>query len=259
MKPSTLLTTPFLAVVLFCIASCGDQDNKKSDDTAADSTATTAATPNSTASTIINTPQDMMVVRHKVADFNKFLAIYDANDSLRLANGVHSYVIGRGLKDSNTVQVTLKVDDINKAKAFAKNPSLKQAMQRSGVIGAPLINFTTMTYQDTATINSDLRSRTTFMVKDWDRWHRFVDSNITQQRIFLPVDSSRQTRKDNGLVPRAYGHDVDDNHKVTYILALTDTAKAYAYWKSDQLKKLQAASGVASPAERFVYRVVKRY
>ena len=186
-----------------------------------------------------------MEVRHKVADFKKWLASYDANDSLRLANGVHSYVIGRGVKDSNTVQVALKVDDINKAKAFAKHPSLKQAMQKSGVIGAPLINFTTMTYQDTGTIDSDLRSRTTLTAKDWDRWQR-------------SHDSSRQTRNDNGLMDRAYGHDIDNNHKVTLILAVIDTAKAFAFWKSDQLKKLQAAGGVSQP-ERFVYRVVKRY
>ncbi|MBD0285193.1 MAG: hypothetical protein ICV53_04105 [Flavisolibacter sp.] len=248
MKPSTLLSTPLLAVVLFCIASCGGQDNKNGTDTTttADSTSATTATTNPSRSTITTTPQDMMVVRLKVADFNKWKASYDAHDSMRLASGVHSYVIGRGVKDSNTVLVAVKVDDINKAKAFAKNPSLKQAMQKGGVVGAPLINFTTMTYQDTGTISDELRSGTTFTVKDWDRW----------QRSF---DSSEQTRRDNGLMLRAYGHDVDDNHKVTVVVALTDTAKAYAFWKSDQLKKLQAASGVASQPERFIYRVIKRY
>ena len=39
--------------------------------------------------------------------------------------------------DSNMVMVALKADDMAKAKAFAKDPSLKKAMQKGGVTGAP--------------------------------------------------------------------------------------------------------------------------
>jgi len=246
MKPSIFLSKPLLAVVLFFVASCGSQGDKESTDTTSTTDSTTTASTNPAPSTITTTPQDMMVVIHKVADFKKWMTSYDAHDSMRLASGVHSYVIGRGLKDSNTVLVAVKVDDITKAKAFAKDPSLKKAMQKSGVVGAPVINFTTMTFQDTARINYDLRSRTTFKVKDWDRWKK-------------SFDSSHQTKRDNGLVLRAYGHDVDDNHKVTVVTALVDTAKAYAWWKSDELKKLREASGATSQPERFIYHMVKRY
>ena len=83
-------------------------------------------------------------------------------------------------------------------------------------------------------------------VSDWDKW----------QRSF---DSSRQVRLDNGLIDRAFGHDADDNKKVSLVVAVTDTAKANAFWKSDQLKKLRAGSGTTSEPERFVFRVVKRY
>ena len=249
MKSSNLLTLPFTALIIFCIASCGEQDKKQSTETTstADSTTTAShATANVTPSTIITTPQSMMIVIHKVANFNKLVTTYDTFDSLRLANGIHSYIIGRSVKDSNTVLVSTKVDDINKAKAFAKNSSLKQAMQKSGVVGAPHISFITMTFQDTATINADLRSMTTFTVKDWNKW---------QKRF----DSTRQTRIDNGLADRAYGHDADDDHKVTVVVALMDTAKAHSFWKSDQLKKLQEASGHTTKTERFIFRVAKRY
>src|SRR6266536_1949952 len=142
------------------------------------------------------------------------------------------------MQDSNMVVVAVKVDDVDKAKAFAKDPSLKKAMQKGGVTGAPSIMFSTMVFQDTATINSDLRSSTTFTVKDWDAW----------QKAF---DSTRQERMDNGLMLRAYGHDVDDNHKVRVVMALTDTAKAFAYWKSDMIKKRMAESGVIGQPDRF--------
>ena len=99
--------------------------------------------------TIVTTPQNMMVVTHKVADFAKWKTSYDEHDSLRLANGIHSYVIGRGMQDSNMVLVAVKVDDMAKAKAFAKDPSLKKAMQKGGVTGAPTISFITTIWQDT--------------------------------------------------------------------------------------------------------------
>jgi hypothetical protein len=247
MKFYSFLPATLFGMFLFCMASCGEQNDQK-DDVTSDSMTndTTAATKTTAPSTIVTTPQNMMIVRHKVADFDKWLASYEAHDSIRLANGVHSYVIGRGVTDPNMILVATKVGDIEKAKAFGKSSQLKQAMQKAGVTGKPDIRFTTMTYQDTGIISADLRSRTTFTVKNWDNW----------QRSF---DSSRQVRIDNGLIDRAYGHDADDNKKVTLVVAVTDTAKANAFWKSDQLKQLRARSGAMGEPERFLFRVVKRY
>jgi hypothetical protein len=42
-------------------------------------------------------------------------------------------------------------------------------------------------------------------------------------------------------------------------VAINDTAKASAFWKSDLLKQQRAESGVTSEPKRFVYRVVQRY
>jgi hypothetical protein len=253
MKLPIFSIRPLLPLILLCIASCGGNENKStSETTTKDSTSTTTTnetptnTSTSSSSAIVTTPQSMMVVRHKVTDFNKWLMSFEAHDSMKMASGIHNYVIGRGVKDSNIILVATKVDDLDKAKAFGKSPDLKMAMQKSGVVGAPMVNYTTMVYQDTGTINTDLRSRTTFTVKDWDKWLK-------------GFDSSRQIRKDNGITDRAIGHDAGDNHKVTVVVALMDTAKAMAFWKSDQLKKLQAAGGVTSTPERFIYRVVKKY
>jgi hypothetical protein len=240
-----------LACMLLCVAmpffftSCGGDGSEKkmsTDSTAADSTKV-AVTPKITT---ITAPQDMMVVTHKVSNFAKWKTSYEAHDSMRLVNGIHSYVIGRGAQDSNMVLVAVKVDDMAKAKSFAKDPSLKQAMQKGGVTGMPSFAFVTMTFQDTATISSDLRSRTTFTVKDWNAW----------QKSF---QEGEQERLANGITVRAFGHDADNDKKVVLVTALIDTTKAYAYWKSDMLKQRRAASGVVGEPERFVYKVVKRY
>jgi len=166
---------------------------------------------------------------------------------MRLANGIHSYVIGRGFLDSNTVLVAVKVDDMAKAKAFAKDPSLKKAMQKGGVIGAPDITFFTALWQDTAQLGSTtLRSRTTFTVKDWDAW----------EKSFM---GAKQERLDNGITDRVIGHDVDNDKKVSLVTAVVDTAKAFAYYKSDALKKRREAGGVIGEPKRFLFYVVKRY
>jgi hypothetical protein len=247
MKQSKFLLMLFGASMPFFLTSCGGGEEKKSSEATTDTTATTATTTAvAPVNTIITTPQNMVIVRHKVANFAKWMVAYEGHDSARLADGLHSYVISRDAKDSNMVMVALKADDLAKAKAFSKDPSLKKAMQKGGVMGAPMIKFYTMVFQDTAAIDSKLRAATMFKVKDWDGWKR-------------SFDSTHALKTDNGLMLRAYGYDPGDNHNVVIVAAVQDTAKANAYWNSDMLKQRRAASGVVGKPDRFVYTVVKRY
>ena len=246
---SRLICPVSLGMVFFCLSACNSNEEKKtttgttSSDTAV---TTTTATESAPASTIVTTPQVMMVVKHKIGNYAKFKESYDAHDSLRLANGMHSYVIGRNPGDSNMILVVVKADDVAKAKAFSKDPSLKQAMQKAGVVGAPAISLVTMVWQDTATLTGAVRSMTSFTVKDWAAWEK-------------AFQEGQQERIDNGLVVRTYGHDVDNDKKVTLVTAITDSAKAAAYWKSDLLKKRREAGGVIGEPNRFLFRVVQRY
>src|SRR4029079_6691412 len=111
------ITALLYSAVVFFLISCGSNEQKDNTSNTSDSTTTSTDNP-STASTVVTTPQNMIVVTHKVANFAKWKASYDAHDSTRLAYGVHNYVIGRGIEDSNMVLVAIKVDDINKAKEF---------------------------------------------------------------------------------------------------------------------------------------------
>jgi len=250
MKRSRISSYLFMAtLVLFY--SCGSNESSKTEattDTSAAATpaASSPATSATPASTTTTTPTGMMVVVHKVKDFNKWKASYDAHDSLRLAFGVHNYVVGRGVKDSSMVLVATKVDDMGKAKAFGKSADLKQAMQKSGVVGTPTVKFVIMEFLDSANISTTLRSRSTFTVKDWDAWRR-------------SFDSTRNLNTDNGLVVRGYGHDADNKNNVTIVTAITDTAKASAFWKSDLVKQRRKAAGVTSEPVRFVYQMVQHY
>src|SRR3984957_1664927 len=237
MKLARFSNSLFFVGVVLLLSACGSGGNEKT--AATDSTASTDTAAKAQAvNTIITTPQNVEVVTHKVADFAKWLGAYESHDSARLANGLHNYVIGRGLEDSNIVTVVLRVDDTSKAKAFAKDPGLKAAMKKGGVLGAPTMTSITETWQDTAKIESAFRSRATYQVKDWDAWLK-------------GFEDGKQERMDNGIVDRAVGHDLDDNKKVYVVTLLSDTAKAFAYYKSDALKKRMEAGGVIGKPVRF--------
>jgi hypothetical protein len=245
MKLARFSNSLFYVGMVLLLSSCGSGGNEKT--AATDSTASADSAAKAQAvNTIVTTPQNVVVVTHKVADFAKWFAAYEGHDSARLASGLHSYVIGRGLEDSNMVTVVLRVDDTAKAKAFAKDPGLKAAMKKGGILGAPTMAFVTETWQDTAKIEQALRSRVTYMVKDWDAWVK-------------GFEAGKQERMDNGIVDRAFGHDLDDNKKVYVVTVLSDTAKAFAYYNSDALKKRRLASGVIGDPVRFLYRLVKHY
>ena len=234
------------AIISLFYLSCGDGEDKKTDTDAKMADTTAVAPEPVVVNTISTTPQNMVIIRHKVADFAKWQAAYDGHDSARLANGLHNYVIGRGIADSNMVMIALKADDIAKAKAFAKDPGLKQAMQKGGVMGAPTVQYETTFFQDTLKLTTQIRSMTQFMVKDKDAWVK-------------SFDEGKQERDDNGISARVIATDADNNKKIMLVTALADTAKARAYWNSDALKKRREAGGVIGVPERFVFQVVKRY
>ena len=225
-----------MATTLFFI-SCNDE--KKDAETA---TPTTVEKVN----TIVTTPQLMMMVKHKVKDYATFKTVYDSHDSARLANGLHSYVIGRGMDDSMMVLVALKADNLEKAKAFSKDATLKTAMQKAGAVGVPEISFINAVWQDTVNVGSIPRVLTSFTVKEFD----------VAKKGF---EEGRQERIDNGVADRQYGHDADDNHKVSMVTALNDVEKAKAYWASDAVKKRIEAGGLTTQPKRFIFNITARY
>jgi hypothetical protein len=245
MKHRTLLLSLAGLLAMF-LTACGGKEEKTTTDSTTMTTDTTMhTTTTTTPATPATTTATVMVVKHKVANFNKWMASYDEHDSMRVASGLHNFVIGRGIPDSNMVMVAVKVDDTAKAKAFAKDPSLKKAMQKGGVLGSPNIMIYNTTFLDNGQA-SNLRVMSTETVKDWDAWK-------------TAFENGKQLRTDNGLMDRAIGHDINDNHKISVVLALTDSAKGMSFLKSDTIKKRMAAAGVVGQPSRYYYHVVKTY
>jgi hypothetical protein len=243
MKLSRFFATTAVALsTLLFLSSCNNSsDEKKADETKTDATAVQPAEPATPAK-----PANVLIIKHKVANFTKWMALYESHDSARLAYGLHNYVVSRGAKDTNMVMVALRMDDANKAKEFAAMPDLKERMKKGGVLGMPAFNYLDVQMLDNSTNASASRVMIWHKVKDWDAWKKEFDSH-------------KQVRMDAGLTDRALAYSVGDNHMVSIVAVVNDMKKAEAFMISKDLKDKMTAAGVEGPPAIFFYNVVKSY
>ena len=241
MKQFKSFTTMTAAVsILTLLFSCGSGDEKTTKETTQDTTQVKAVeTP------LPTKPANVLIVKPKVANFSKWKTVYEAHDSLRRAYGLASYVVGRGLNDSNKVVVFLKMDDVAKAKEYTGLKSLKVDMQKV-VTGPPSFTFVNVVMDDDSKIEQTDRLMVTHKVKDWDAWKKEFDDH-------------KSARNENGLIDRGVGYSVDDPKSVTIVFAVTDMKKASAFLKSKDLKDKMAKAGVVGPPSFFFYKIVEKY
>ncbi len=82
-----------------------------------------------------------MFVRHRVADYARWKPVFDEHEAMRKQYGVTAHSVHRDPDDPNVVIIAARVSDVNRAKEFAQSESLRSAMERAGVQGAPEIWF----------------------------------------------------------------------------------------------------------------------
>ena len=104
MKPANFLVVFCATFSTLLIIGCGGNADKTEAKTPDSASSTTAIEQ----SNIVTTTQHMMEIKHKVSNYAKWKPVYDSDDSARLANGIHKYVISRGTQDSNMIMVAFK-------------------------------------------------------------------------------------------------------------------------------------------------------
>lgn len=188
-------------------------------------------------------PFKVIVIKHKVANYEKWRKEYDAHDSVREAHGISHFVIGRGMDDSNTIIVIDKMDDVMKAKEFSAMPSLKEAMKKAGVKGTPEFAYYDVIRNDDSKINIKNRLMVTHRVKDFDAWLKVYDAEGVTKRM------------EEGLIDRGMARSVDDPNMVTLVFAISDMEKAKALISSESQKKLMTEAGVEAAPQIFYYKM----
>jgi hypothetical protein len=82
-----------------------------------------------------------MFIRHEVADYDAWRAVYDSFD--RSGLGVTDHAVYRSLDDPNDVTVSHDFESADAARSFASASQLEGAMRSAGVTSTPTIWFTT--------------------------------------------------------------------------------------------------------------------
>ena len=236
----TLYAISCIAVTMALMPSCNSSD-KKTDSTTTDSTTMKRD------STMTNAkPGNILVVMHKVVDFDKWLPVFEGDDSLQKASGLTRTIVARGIDDPSMVLIGFRMADYDKAKGMTSSPQLKAKMEKGGVTGAPMFHFENMQVMDTSTNSMTDRVIIFHKVKDYDAWKKSFDEH-------------RDARQNNGLTDRGVGYGFDDKTNVVVVLAINDMKKARAFSNSPELKAKMDSSGVVGKPEMFYYHVVKQY
>ena len=78
-----------------------------------------------------------VMIRHKVKDFKKWKAAYDAHGPAREGAGLKERVLLRNAKSRNDVWILFEANNLARAKAFCASADLRAAMKKAGVTGKP--------------------------------------------------------------------------------------------------------------------------
>ena len=78
-----------------------------------------------------------VMIRHKVKDFKKWKAAYDAHCPARDRAGLKERCLLRNTKSRNDVWILFEANDLARAKAFCASADLRAAMKKAGVTGKP--------------------------------------------------------------------------------------------------------------------------
>jgi quinol monooxygenase YgiN len=82
-----------------------------------------------------------VITRAEVKDFEEWQKGFAAGKAVRDAGGVTGVRVFRDPEERNTVVVSQSFASLDAARAFASNPALAEAMQKSGVLGKPRIEI----------------------------------------------------------------------------------------------------------------------
>ena len=231
MKKSNQAVKSIVTIMLLVsMASCSNKAPTTIETT--DSIATAA--PSSTEDPAF-TPFKVMMIKHTVADFEKWKSVFVSHEGARKESGQTDLALLRGADNANQVMIIEKIDDVQKAKDFTTSPTLKEAMQKAGVTSAPEFSYYDVVRNDDSKIDTKSRVMITHKVKDFDAWLKVYDGE------------GMATRAAEGMVDRVIARGIDDPNMVHIVFAITDMTKAKAAITSEAKKKIMMSAGVDGP------------
>jgi hypothetical protein len=239
MKLMSVLPALSIAVLLSSCNSEPAKEETKSADTAAAAPAPVAEVKPAFS------PFKVVILQQKVKNFAKSEAEYFNRDSLRNTYGISHYVIGRDLRDSNTVFVVDKIQDEEKAKSFYALPGAKALMKKAGVSTPPAFTYAEFVRVNDSPLQFTDGLAVSHHVKNYDAWLKAYDAD------------GAAGKSAQGLIERGITRNLYDSNTVSVLFEVSDMAKAKATMASADLKKKMTDAGVDSPPTVRWFKLIK--
>ena len=83
----------------------------------------------------------ILIVQHTVRDYDTWKPVFDEHEHVRTRYGATGHELYRGLDDPNEITIVNHFPSREQAEAFASDPSLREAMERGGVVSEPRITW----------------------------------------------------------------------------------------------------------------------
>jgi heme-degrading monooxygenase HmoA len=78
-----------------------------------------------------------LLVRQKVAEFDRWKSAYDAHLPSRQMAGLKEQHLLRNIDEPGEVLILFEVEDLQKAREFVDSADLRTAMEKAGVVDKP--------------------------------------------------------------------------------------------------------------------------
>jgi hypothetical protein len=180
---------------------------------------------------------EFLTILHECKDFKTWKAGYDADAPNRKAAGLTDLMLVQGSTNPNLVALLFGVNDLSKAKAMATSDGLRDAMQKAGVVGAPIIHF----------------RRGEFAPRDAAHYLTLncKASGIDTFRNGYAMDKA--DRQAASLTDLGLMQNVDDDNDLLLLWSVDDMAKATAFLSLPKLAEHQVKNAglVGEPVARF--------
>jgi len=79
----------------------------------------------------------ILIVQHTVRDYDAWKPVFDEHESVRAKYGCLGHTIYRDADEPNNVTLLLRYESRERADEFMRDPSLRETMERGGVISEP--------------------------------------------------------------------------------------------------------------------------
>ena len=185
-------------------------------------------------------PPGAVTLNYKVADFDAWKPVFDANRQNRIDHGFVGHHINRGEADPNELSVYLAAGDVPRAQAYLTSDELRALMQQAGVVSPPQRTWLTPLRESIVWDRHLPAALITHTVADLDRW-------------LAGYDAAAEIQRSGGILGHAANQVTDDPSRVVVYHQAESFDALRSFMGSQALRAGMQEAGVTSEPEVAFY------